>query len=312
MIDTKRWERLLSRLLIFAFGFSLVFGAITYAAADKVPLVSQDLSLLKNSDGKIVDQKKVDLPPAFSDKVDCYKMKYLSDGLRVVGFMLIPRTREKRLPVLIFNRGGNRDFGSISQRDLVYLSYLSSKGYLVVASQYRGNDGGEGRESFGGKDVNDVMNLIPLARSLEFSDPDRIVMLGYSRGGMMTYLAIKNGAQIKAAAVVGGVTDIKQLYREREIAMKRVIEELVGTYEGDWKDRSAYYFPEKINVPVLILHGEDDTQVKVTQAKKFAEKLQELGKEHELIIFPKGDHGLNTHRSQRNAKILKFFAKHTH
>jgi dipeptidyl aminopeptidase/acylaminoacyl peptidase len=287
---------------------SVSWPVTLYTAAGEV----EDLSSLKTSDGKIVDQRKVDLPLAFSDKVDCYKIKYLSDGLRVVGFMLTPKIQDKRFPILVYNRGGNRDFGAISQKTLPYLSYLSSKGYLVVASQYRGNDGGEGRESFGGADVNDVMNLIPLARSLEFSDPNRIVMLGYSRGGMMTYLAIKNGVQVRAAAVVGGITDIEQTYQERESGMKHVIEELVGRNERDWKERSAYYFPEKINVPVLILHGEDDARVRVSQAKKLADKLQALGKEYELVIFPNGDHGLNTHKSQRDSNILDFYAKYLH
>ncbi len=297
--------------LSFLFSVALVFCADSLHATDKEPLVIQDMSVLKTSDGKIVDQRIVDLEPGFSDKVECHKIKYLSDELKVVGFLLFPKIRDEKLPVLIYNRGGNREHGAIFGRNLSYLAYLASNNYVVLASQYRGNDGGEGKESFGGSDINDVLNLIVLAKSLEYADPNKIVMLGYSRGGMMTYLAIKSGAQIRAAAVVGGLTDIVQIYRERE-DMRRVIEDLVGNREQDWRDRSAYYFPEKINVPVLILHGEDDLQVNVTQAKKFSEKLFEFGKECEIQIFPKGDHGLNTHRSERNTKILKFFAKHMH
>ena len=41
---------------------------------------------------------------------------------------------------------------------------------MVVASQYRGNAGGEGKEEFGGKDVNDVLNLLPLLESLPKAD----------------------------------------------------------------------------------------------------------------------------------------------
>ena len=54
---------------------------------------------------------------------------------------------------------------------------------MVLASQYRGNDGGQGKEEFGGSDINDVLNLIPLAESISFMNADRIVMLGFSRGG---------------------------------------------------------------------------------------------------------------------------------
>jgi dipeptidyl aminopeptidase/acylaminoacyl peptidase len=295
---------------IILIGIALVLVTSPIHAADKGATIVQDSSVLKSSDGKIIDQTPVDMKSDFSGQVDCYKIKYLSDGLKVVGFVLAPKTRDKKFPVLIYNRGGNREFGSISPRDLVYLSFLASNNYVVLASQYRGNDGGEGREAFGGNDVNDVLNLIPLAKSLGFTDTEKIVMLGYSRGGMMTYLAIKRGAPIKAAAVVGGITDIAQTYRERESGMKRVIKELVGTNEQDWKERSAYYFAEQINIPVLILHGENDIRVNVTQAKKLSGRLSELGKEHELLTFPKGDHGLNTNRRQRNARIFEFFTKH--
>ena len=179
---------------------SFAFGANSLDAQEKPAIIIQDLSLLKDSDGKIVEQKMVELKSRWLDKVECYKIKYLSDRLKVVGFLLKPMVGGVKFPVIIYNRGGNLEFGKISDRDLGNLCYLAAHNYVVLASQYRGNDGGQGREEFGGRDVNDVLNLIPLARSLPFTDPDKIAMLGYSRGGMMTYLAIKRGAEIKAAA----------------------------------------------------------------------------------------------------------------
>jgi dipeptidyl aminopeptidase/acylaminoacyl peptidase len=80
----------------------------------------------------------------------------------------------------------------------------------------------------------------------------------------MTYLAIKRGAEIRVAAVVGGISDLEQTYIEREEGMKKVIKELVGMKGSAWRERSAYYWPEKINVPLLILHGEEDWRVKVS------------------------------------------------
>jgi dipeptidyl aminopeptidase/acylaminoacyl peptidase len=276
---------------------------------DQAPLLVQDLNSLINSDGKIVESRPVNVKSEWSNKTECYKIKYLSDGLKVVGFVVKPKADSSKFSVIIFNRGGNREYGKITEGTLRYLSYLSSKGYVILASQYRGNDGGQGREEFGGKDVNDVLNIIKLAKSLPFVEPTKIVMLGFSRGGMMTYLAIKHGAEIKAAAVVGGVTDLGQNYNERE-DMKNVIRELVGTDKAEWEKRSAYYWPEKIDVPILILHGEDDCRVKVSQAKKLTEKLKEADKVHELVVFPKGDHGLDTHRSERNQKIFEWFERY--
>ncbi|KAF5413017.1 MAG: Acylamino-acid-releasing enzyme [Candidatus Methanophagaceae archaeon] len=274
----------------------------------------QDFNLLIDSNGKISSSKKMDLDNEYKDTVECYRIRYLSDGLEVVGFILKPKQVDQKLPVIIYNRGGNREFGKIDASKLKYLSYLSSNGYVVLASQYRGNDGGQGKEEFGGNDINDVLNLIPMAESLPFIDSDRIIMLGYSRGGLMTYLAISKSTKIKAACVVGGVTDIIQLYNEREQGMKNVLIELIGgtptDKEAEYKKRSVYYWPEKINAPVLILHGEDDWKVQKSQAEKIANKLNELGKPYELVIYPKGSHGLTGNKNDRDRRILEWFEKY--
>ena len=269
--------------------------------------IQQDVSVLNEKSGRIVEQKYINIDSPFHDEVECFKIKYLSDGLKVVGFIVKPKHITSKLPVLIYNRGGNREFGKITERKLKYLSYLASNQYIVIASQYRGNDGGQGQEEFGGKDVNDILNLMPLAKSLTFADSRNTVMLGYSRGGMMAYLTIKEGIDIKAAAVVGGLTDINQTYSERGEAMQNVIDELVGYDKNEFNKRSAYYWPEKINVPVLILHGGNDWRVNVSQAEKLSKKLKEAGKTHELIVFSNGDHGLNTHHSKRNEIIFDWF-----
>lgn len=283
---------------------------VVFASKGQAPPLPQNLHSLKNSNGKIVESRSVNVKSEWSDKIECYKIKYLSDGLKVVGFVVKPKTEGSKFPAIVYNRGGNREFGKITKETLKYLCYLSSKNYVILASQYRGNDGGQGREEFGGKDVNDVLNIIELAKSLPFVEPKKIVMLGYSRGGMMTYLAIKHGAKIKAAAVVGGVTDLEQSYDEREEAMKNVIRELVGMNKSEWEKRSAYCWPEKIDVPILILHGEADWRVKVSQAKKLSDKLKEAGRMHELVVFPKGDHGLDTHHSERDQKIFDWFKRY--
>jgi dipeptidyl aminopeptidase/acylaminoacyl peptidase len=297
-------------ILIFCLFFGCETTDVGSARQVQAPLIPQELNSLSNSDGKIVQSERINYKSSLLDKTEYYKIRYLSDGLEVVGFIVKPEGDASKYPTIIFNRGGNREYVKITKKSLRYLSYLSSNNFVVLASQYRGNDGGQGREEFGGKDVNDVMNLIKLAKSLPFVEPSKIVMLGYSRGGMMTYLAIKNGADIKAAAVVGGVTDLGQTFNDREEGMKRVIKELVGMDKKEWEKRSAYYWPEKIDVPVLILHGEDDWRVKASQAKKLSEKLEQAGKVHELVIFSRGNHGLTTHRTERNKRILDWFDRY--
>jgi dipeptidyl aminopeptidase/acylaminoacyl peptidase len=277
----------------------------------EIPLV-QDLEALSNSNGKIIQQKQIQIESEYSDKVKCYKLKYKSDGLDVVGFVLIPQMVGSKFPVIIFNRGGNRDFDKISKMNaLKYLHYLSSKGYVVLASQYRGSDGGQGEDEFGGKDVNDVLNLIPLAQSLPFADPDKIVMLGFFRGGMMTYLAIKEGAQIKAAAVVGGITDLIKWKIDRPPVSEDDLKQLVKPPSIDeYKKRSAFYWPEEINVPILIIHGAKDLNVSVNQAENFAIRLKQAEKIHELTVFKGDDQWVSIHSKERNHLIFDWFRKY--
>ncbi|MBT8342637.1 MAG: prolyl oligopeptidase family serine peptidase [Desulfatitalea sp.] len=273
--------------------------------------IEQDLDMLPDSNGQIVTQLRATIADARAGTTEIYRVRYLSDNLEVVGFIVKPYDNQSNYPVIIFNRGGNREFGKITEDTLEYLSFLSSKGYVVLASQYRGNDGGQGQEEFGGADINDVLNLLPLAKSLPFIDANNIFMLGYSRGGMMTYLAIKSGVEINAAAVVGGLTDLEQAYNEREAEMQRIIEELVGMDPFAWEARSAVHWPEMINIPVLILHGEADERVSVSHATKLAQLLTEEGKVHKLTLFADGNHSLSTHYQEKHTAIFEWFETYT-
>jgi len=296
---------------VFSIGIHGCHSKPSFVIKESSSFLTQDRSKLKDTNGIIVEQRGFRIESEFENGIDCHRIVYLSDGLRVVGFVVKPAKVESRLPVILFNRGGGLEYGNITKENLIYLSFLASKGYVLIASQYRGNSGGEGREEFGGKDVDDVLNLIPLAVSLPFTDSSKIGMLGFSRGGMMTYLAIKEGAPVRAAAVVGGLSDLVQFFQEPgKDNMKRVIRQLVGPDIEGFKKRSAFEWPEKINVPLLILHGGEDRVVDVSQAKNLAEKLKEFGKPHQLVIFPKGDHGINNLRSQRDRIILEWFAKY--
>jgi dipeptidyl aminopeptidase/acylaminoacyl peptidase len=57
---------------------------------------------------------------------------------------------------------------------------------VILASQYRGNNGGEGHEELGGSDLDDVSNLLETAKSRPYADTTNVFMCGVSRGGMMT------------------------------------------------------------------------------------------------------------------------------
>ena len=153
---------------------------------------------------------------------ECLRIQDPSDGLKVVGFLVKPRDPEaRRYPVIIYNRGGLQDIGKIDAPNILDFYELAANGFVVLASQYRGNDGGEGLEEFGGAHVGDVVTLAALRPRVPYGDPKNIFFYGVSRGGMMTFLALARGVAVNAATVVGGIYDLQGLMESGEATHAR-------------------------------------------------------------------------------------------
>jgi dipeptidyl aminopeptidase/acylaminoacyl peptidase len=235
--------------------------------------------------------------------IEVQAITYESDGLKVKGYMAAPK-EGTRLPVVIWNRGGSRDFGQISDVSAsVFLGRIAQWGYVVLASQYRGVAGGEGKEEFGGAEVADILSLLPLIDALPKADPTRVGMYGWSRGGMMTYLALTRTDRIAAAVVGAGPADLFDLIQRRP-EMETVLAELVPGYAEKKNEaltsRSAILWPEKLHkkTPILLLQGSADWRVHPQQALRMAESLYKVHHPFRLVFFEGGDHGLFEHQAE--------------
>jgi len=97
------------------------------------------------------------------NNVEVEKIIYNSDGLKVSGYIAYPKEQSKKFPSIVWCRGGLGELGVIDEFNAQGIfGTIASWGYVVFATQYRGNDGSEGFDEFGGNDLNDVLNLIPL------------------------------------------------------------------------------------------------------------------------------------------------------
>lgn len=255
-------------------------------------------------------------PYQYIDSINIFDITYLSDGLKIKGWMAKPQ-KEGTYPCIIFNRGGNRDFGALSKlRSAFLLGRLAKEGYIVIASQYRGGGGSEGQEEFGGKDVNDVIQLIDVLAEVEGADTSKIGMYGWSRGGMMTYIALTQTDRIKAAAVGGAVSDNFATIEDRPDMETYVLAELIPNYdtkkEEELTKRSAIKWADKFpkDVPVLLLHGNSDWRVKCNQSLKMAMALDKVRVPYRLVIFEGADHGISEHKEEVNKQILDWFDKY--
>jgi dipeptidyl aminopeptidase/acylaminoacyl peptidase len=134
-------------------------------------------------------------------------------------------------------------------------------------------------------------------------------MYGQSRGGMETYLAIKQHAPILAAAVLGASSnEIEENHRR---PLTDVYKKYVPNFDRDpdaaYRARSAALWPEAIDKPILILHGGADWRVAPEQSLEMATKLQQLHRPYQLMIFNGDDHHLTLHRAERDRQVIDWF-----
>ena len=250
----------------------------------------------------------------YLDDIEISGITYISDGLKVNGFLVKPK-KPGKYPCIIYNRGGNREFGSlVIANGVINLGQIAKEGYVVIASQYRGNVRSEGKEEFGGKDVNDVVALTKVLAEVESADTSKIGMYGWSRGGMMTYLALTKTDKIKVSAVGGAVSDLTVI--DRPAMEEKVYAELIPDYwankEVALKERSILHQVEKLpaTVPILMLHGNADWRVKPEQSLTLALAFEQHRIPYRLIMFEGGDHGISEHKKEVHQQVINWFDKY--
>ena len=206
----------------------VVFGFAPARAAEDGDIVERTTVTLTDAQRELL-LAQCSTCSGFIDSIEVQSITYLSDGLKVKGYVAIP-SEDGPFPCLIVNRGGNREYGAISDPAAVgWLGAMADWGYVVIASQYRGVAGGEGVEEFGGADVDDVLNLIPVLESIPKADTSRIDMWGASRGGLMTYLALARTNRVRAAVIAAGMSNSFDTVERRPAMETNVYSELAPT-----------------------------------------------------------------------------------
>lgn len=224
------------------------------------------------------------------------RIVYASDNLKVTGYLAQPK-QVGQYPLLIWNRGGSNDYGALD--DLTANLILASTavwGYVLLATQYRGNMGSDGEEDWGGNDVRDALHLLDLAQEMPCIDMHRIAVEGASRGGMTTYRMLAREHRFKCAIVHAGIADLFTLKSMRSELSGYVHKKFGGLSEEErrveFEARSAVFFAEKFpkDVPILLMHGTDDTTVPPDQSIALDKRLTELDIPHELKLIEGGKH----------------------
>jgi|SRR5262245_3801417 len=239
------------------------------------------------------------------------KVRYRSDGLAVIAYFYHPRkSAGTKLPVIVFNRGSYIR-GDIAPELLPMFHRLAKAGFAIVAPMYRESDGGEGHDDMGGADLNDLLNIIPVLNQLDSLDTRNVFLYGESRGGMMVFQAVRDGFPARAAATFGAFTDLGEITSSGSGAAtaKKIWPDFEERRDEIISRRSAIRWPERLGIPLLLMHGSSDSDVSPTQTLLLATQLAKTQKEFGVIVFPGGKHTLQQHRLERDRQVVEFFRR---
>jgi pimeloyl-ACP methyl ester carboxylesterase len=228
--------------------------------------------------------------------------KYPSDGLWIKGFISFTPNPTHH-PLLILYRWGNENF-ALMNPGVIYATYGN---YTVVSSTLRGGVS-EGKDEFGGADVNDMKNLMDylptLARQLGIElHPSCIFMLGPSRGGLEMFLTLARFPELQnrvnKVVALSAALDLHHLIQERPYDMKKMFQTHFGLQEGPkgeaWiakRDPLNTVPYIKKSLPILIIQGTADNRISLEEGHRMTQQLRRHGNEVDYWEVPKGNHVL--------------------
>ncbi|SMF14144.1 Dipeptidyl aminopeptidase/acylaminoacyl peptidase [Alteromonadaceae bacterium Bs31] len=273
---------------------------------------------------KFLVSSRLDISPEDINPIATAKYK-ARDGLVIPTLVTLPKTKMdnlKNLPTVILPHGGP------ASQDHLGFNYeaqaLASRGFLVVQPQFRGSTG-FGKEHYeagwgqwGKAMQDDLTDAVNFLVKKGYTDPARVCIVGGSYGG---YAALAGAAftpdLYKCSVSIAGVSHLpKMLEADKSRAGKHswVLDYwnrsiLAGDFDKDsLKAISPYYSADKIKVPVLLIHGEDDTVVEYEQSKLMHKAIKKSGGKSQLVKLKDDDHHLRdgSTRTQALKAMVEF------
>ena len=217
--------------------------------------------------------------------------------LKFYSYIFIPRDidRSKKYPLLVFPHGGVHSNFSTYHTHII--RELMAQGYVVIASEYRGSTGyGRGMYEdidYGGLEVEDVYaGRNYMVENYDFVDEDRIGILGWSHGGLITLFNIFNHPKDYKVAYAGvPVSDLiaRMGYKTQGYRDLYSIDYHIGqtAYENveEYRRRSPAWHAEKLQTPLLIYTNTNDADVNVLEVEHLIKSLKAADKKFEYKIF---------------------------
>jgi dipeptidyl aminopeptidase/acylaminoacyl peptidase len=232
-----------------------------------------------------------------------------ADGLSISGYLTLPSGRDpKKLPLVVFPHGGpaSRDEPGFDW----WAQAMASRGYAVLQVNYRGSDGlgraflEAGFGEWGRKMQTDLSDGVRDLAAQGIVDPKRVCIVGASYGGYAALAgATLDPGVYRCAVDVSGPAELAKFIAwgntragDEGVAGERYWMRYMGA--GALNDpRLTAISPadraDKVTIPILIIHGKDDTVVPFEQSQMMADALARAGKPYQLVVLNHEDHWLS-------------------
>lgn len=247
-----------------------------------------------------------------------------SDSQTVQGVVVLPVGYQEgqRYPTLVHIHGG--PMGAWTAR--YYASWhdwaqiMAQRGYAVLLPNPRGSSGrGPGYlaaniHDLGGLEWADINTGVDALIEQGIADPDQLVVGGWSYGGFFTNWAIGHTDRFKAAVSGAGIANWVSFAGTTDI--RRIFDAYFPTTSeddasGQWQSSPIRYICNA-STPTLILHGEADERVPLSQSQELYAGLKSLGVPTQLVTYPREPHLITerNHQLDMLRRVTSWYDQH--
>jgi dipeptidyl aminopeptidase/acylaminoacyl peptidase len=241
------------------------------------------------------------------------------DGLELEGFLSLPKTfANKPTATIILPHGGpmSEDGKSFD----LFSSFMANRGYVVFQPNFRGSSG-YGHDfmmqavgGYGLEMQDDLEDAVTYLVDQKIADPKKVCIVGASYGGYAALMgATKTPDLFQCAISFAGMSDLVRMRDSfRNFTNKNTARKQFGEDKAQLKETSPVRMAERVKIPILLIHGKDDTTVPVVQSRIMADALKEERKVHEYIELENGTHHLDYYpdRKQTFEAMENFLQKY--
>ena len=267
----------------------------------------------------VTEMDKIDPDQMAPKRVIKFKAR---DGLEIHGYLTLPINQPAgyKPPLIVKPHGGPHGIADTWEFDRD-VQFLASRGYAVLQVNYRGSGGRgikfmeAGFQHWADTIQDDILDGVDWVVAQGLVDASRMCTMGGSFGAYSAMmLNVRAPGKFRCAVGSAGLYDIplhlsqKNQYK----ALKERFEQYLGTDAEKWGSISPVNNARQLRIPVMLVHGKDDENTTLEQARKMRAALKAAGNPPLYFEASEEGHGFSQpdNISEFYEKLEKFLAEH--